>query len=706
MLLGLLASLQVHAFSLGRVQGAALIGRPLEVTIQVQLDPGQTITSACFAADVFHGDARQNPAGVNVQFEPATSALGARLRVTSGSRIDEPIVTVYVRAGCADIVSRRYVLLADIVSEQAFAPTPRVAAVPLVDPTRAVVPAAMANSGRASQLQASPDGAGPSASGNGAAAAASQRPPRDAPAARRAKRSVEKRPAAASAVSRPAAPVSKAIAPRASATATAATPSTEPVGGKGQSRLRLDPLDMLSERVATLESNTTAAPAQLSEREVRDAERLERLEASVKALLVLAEKNEASLRDVRSRLALAQETHFTSTVVYALFGLLLLCLLAIAYLLTRVNRRPEVVNSRWFDAEPEPAHQNVSAPAVAAMSDAPEHAASAASAAPATPSQPASPHSSDRKPTEPARPMPHDAGVRTGAAARAPVDASLVEMSESTFDRLMQSSGAHSAIRHSRQTAPVTEAKVAENAATVALAQRPSINSEALIDIRQRAEFFVSLGQTDQAVQVLEARIAQDAASCPQAHLDLLKLFHSLGLKADYMQVGDEFVKIFNTRLPEFAQFDDEGRSLEDYPGEVDRLIAAWKKSTVLETIEQMVFRSPASGDAAAFDLAAFRDLLMLHAVAETVRYSAVGGTGATGARAPLPLMAAASHVDIDLSESFAPDAAATVPLTQIDADDSASRTPQAATGDAPQDNLIDFDIEDSGLGDKAGKHP
>jgi len=706
-LLGLLASLQVHAFTLGRVQGAALIGRPLEVTIQVQLNPGQSITSACFAADVFHGDTRQNPSNVKVQFEPATSALGARLRVTSGSRIDEPIVTVYVRAGCAEMVSRRYVLLADIVSEQARAQMPVVAAVPLVDPTPSVAPAALANDGRTPQAQGSPDRAGRSTPGTVAASAASQRPPRTAPEPRRAKRPpAEKRPASASAAARPTAPESKAVAPRAGAAA--ATPSTAPARGAGQSRLRLDPLDMLSERVATLESNTTATPAQLSEREVRDSERLERLEVSVKALLALAEKNEASLLDVRSRLARAQEGSFTSTVVYALFALLLLCLLAIAYLLTRVSRRPEVVNSRWFDAEPEPGRSNAPAFAAAAMPDAQDDGASATVATLAPESQTAAPRPADRAPQEPSRPMASDAGVRADASPAGPVDVSLVEMSASTFDRLMQSSGAHSAIRHSHDTAPMPLAKVGEDAATAAMVQRPRINSEELIDIRQRAEFFVSLGQTDQAVQVLEARIAQDGASCPQAYLDLLKLFHSLGLKADFNLAGDGFASLFNAQLPDFAQFDDEGegRLLEDYPGVVDRLIAAWNKPTVLETVEKMVFRDPATGVSDAFDLAAFRDLLMLHAVAQTLRYSAVGGPGATWARGPLPMMASASHVDIDLSELGVVNAAPTLTLPQIDAYDAALPTVESAPNDAGNGNLIDFNLDGTAFDEKADQRP
>jgi hypothetical protein len=230
---------------------------------------------------------------------------------------------------------------------------------------------------------------------------------------------------------------------------------------------------------------------------------------------------------VRNRLEKAQTDRFSNTVIYALFAMLLLSLLAIAYLLARINRGPEVSGSRWFDAAPGAAYPDSTPPMPAARSvpgalqDA--GSATAPSPAPLVDSGPAplavSQPQTDRLPIEPTQPMPHD-GVIPGAAtanANAQVDVSLVEMSESTFDRLMQSGATHSAIRRTHDTGPMAEDKHEQTQATASAAPRPRIDADELIDIRQRAEFFVTLGQTDQAVQVLEARIAQDGASCPQA---------------------------------------------------------------------------------------------------------------------------------------------------------------------------------------------
>lgn len=719
--LALMVSLDAQALTLGRVQGAALIGRPLDVSVQLQLDPNQSITSACFEADVFHADTRQNPAGVKVRLEPTALPQSARLRITSDSRIDEPIVTIYVRAGCAQMSSRRYVLLADIVSEQAD-PVPRVTSVPLVDPSSAPPPFVGRDGARTSIST-------PATSESGRPAAAVQRPsarqqPRAAAEPRRAARTEAKRAVDAPRPAPAAAAISRPAAARGDAAAAAAAPARP--RGTGQSRLRLDPLEVLSERVATLESNASAAPAQLSERDAREVERLDRLEASVKALLALAEKNEASLLDVRNRLEKAQADRVSNTVIYALVGMLLLSLLAIAYLLARINRGPESTGSRWFDAEVRSSDPDSlpPAPPVRSMPGALAPTAESAvvsSGAAATAASGAATLSTivpqtDRLPIAPTQPMPQDGAVPGSGVGNAQVDVSLVEMSESTFDRLMQSGAAHNAIRRSHETVPMAAAGDAAVQSAMSAGSRARIDADELVDIRQRAEFFVTLGQTDQAVRVLEARIAQDGASCPQVYLDLLKLFQALGLKADFSQLRDDFVQLFNARAPDFEDFDDEGLSLEQYPGAVDRLIRVWRRPTALETLEELLFRNPtADAGHEAFDLAAFRDLLMLHAVMQAIRSGAAGRSGAFAA----PPVAAGQEapIDIDLSALIAPDGAPTLMLPQT-AGDRAVQLPagvdmklptdgKAVTGarsGTPTVNLIDFDLSDTDFVKKPNK--
>ena len=278
-------------------------------------------------------------------------------------------------------------------------------------------------------------------------------------------------------------------------------------------------------------------------------------------------------------------------------------------------------------------------------------------------------------------------GSRSAPATQ--VDVSLVEMSESTFDRLMQSGATHSAVRKVRQTAPAP--------IDVHLASgRRLINSDDLFDIRQQAEFFVSLGQTDQAVRILENRISENGEASPAAYLDLLKIFHALGLKADFRQVREDFNLLFNAQVPDFAAFGDEGRSLEDFPQVLAGIERVWGTDDVLSTVESLLYREQWNASLELFDLAAFRDLLLLHAVAQSAaglagdlvvpavpsvarggmppasqfgvslpanaNRAGPAGAGAvvagTSVDAPLPELEVDGGVDIDLSDPSQPNSA------------------------------------------------
>ena len=690
----LLTSLQSQALTLGRIQGAALIGRPLAVSINVQFDPAQSLTSACFEADVFHGDSKQDPSRVKVRLEPAASGQGNVLRVISDTPVNEPIVTVYLRAGCAQMISRRYVMLADIVSEQA-APLPRVAAVPLVEPTSssATPPAASAAAGPMSTSA----GLGSGTASAGAATAGSGKAvtPREKRAAEAAARPPKATAVKPEPVVKPAAVKAVPVKPAAaSAPSRASEEKTRAGRSAGQSRLRLDPLELLSERVATLESVSANVPADAAAREARDAQRLDSLETGVKTLVALAAKNEASLLDLRTRLERAQAERYNNPVVYLLLALLVASLLAIGYLLTHSGRRARQSPADNWWAASAGAQGAVAPVAVPAMAQEPERGPDSGLSAISEPSplsQPLDLAQPERTAAAATQPMTQGMAIRHAGAMPAQVDVSLIEMSESSFDRLMQSGSAHSAVRKPRddETPSVSPQPFAVAADKVGKRRR-RIDSDELIDVRQRAEFFVSLGQTDQAVQVLEARIAQDSTSCPQAFLDLLALFHSLGLKSDFLQVRGDFTRIFNVQVPDFAVFDEEGRGLEDYPGTVDRLIAVWERPSVLDVMEHLLYRQDGDTAHQPFDLAGFRDLLTLYSVAQVVRDGDASGSASAETMQGFPVL------DIDLSELIGEPGEPVIgmpPSAVAFAIDPA--TPPHT------DNLIDFDLTEIPLDKK-----
>jgi len=99
-------------------------------------------------------------------------------------------------------------------------------------------------------------------------------------------------------------------------------------------------------------------------------------------------------------------------------------------------------------------------------------------------------------------------------------------------------------------------------------------------------------------------------------YLDLLEILHSLNLKSDFQQWRERFQHVFSGRVPEFAHFKQEGKSLEFYPEVLSRLTAQWSSPGILVEIDTCIFQATDGGANSTFDLAAFRDLLLLHAVA------------------------------------------------------------------------------------------
>jgi hypothetical protein len=144
-----------------------------------------------------------------------------------------------------------------------------------------------------------------------------------------------------------------------------------------------------------------------------------------------------------------------------------------------------------------------------------------------------------------------------------------------------------------------------------------AIDADEVFDIRQQAEFFLSLGQYDRAVQVLENRIEEHGESSPFVYLDLLKIFHTLGRKAEFQKFRQDFKLLFKCNVSEFSRFADEGKSIEAYPAALHRVTELWPSPAVQEFIEDCIFRNVGDEQSAGFDLAAFSELLFLHAVAK-----------------------------------------------------------------------------------------
>ena len=123
------------ALTLGSLPGPVWIGRSMDVALALYAEAGEDMAALCLEADVFYADTRQDPRGVSLSFKAGLPGQPAMLRIASAALVNEPMVTLHVRAGCVHKTSRRYVLLADPPLDlPAPAPAPPLAASPPAPP--------------------------------------------------------------------------------------------------------------------------------------------------------------------------------------------------------------------------------------------------------------------------------------------------------------------------------------------------------------------------------------------------------------------------------------------------------------------------------------------------------------------------------------------------------------------------------------------
>lgn len=640
-----------EALTLGRLSGAAWVGRSLDVTIPVQMNAGEAADSLCLQAEVFHADTRQDASGVSVTMEPSTRPQTATVRIRSSTPVDEPVVTVYLRAECGPRTTRRYVMLADMPSEVAVAPAPPV----IATPARAVPRIAESST------------------------AAVARAPRKRTRTSVTPAAVSRQPEATQSTAR------NATANKASATSRASGP-----------RLKLDPLDVLSDRIADIESY---APVAASPDALRNMQRMKTLEESVASLMALNAKNEANLLDLQARLKKAESNQYPDAVFYGLAVLLLACLAALALLWQRQRNSHRADENWWAASADEPTGpEKVTTPDVPAVVPV-------------------------FQPVKNATAAKSDSGRASEffghADAAHAVDVNLVEMSESGFDNLMQISP-----KNAGQRPPQSGIKSVSFAPPM---PDHGLDTEPLLDLLTQADFFISLGQADQASRLLTTQIAEAKHPNPFAYLKLLGIFHAHAERSNFAQLSHEFAARFNCRVPEFVIFKNEGRSLESYPTVLAAITAVWPKPESLQLLEACLVREPGESRGHPYDLAAFRDLIMLHSVASSLNQDVNPEMDDFSNQAPttpatldvarhylsVDNMDYAADIDIDLdlgfdlADSQLPEQGRTPvlgPGAQLPAmtpaaeDDSADAQWLDASVMPDEDNLIDFELPSDSL--------
>ena len=358
-----------------------------------------------------------------------------------------------------------------------------------------------------------------------------------------------------------------------------------------------------------------------------------------------SEKLAAAERDKEAALAVQQElqeraaARFPANLVYALLALLVALAALLAWVWTRRQGLPSDSEQSWTHGPAKAATSVAPAGAVRHVAD--EHDVT-------TRPQPAEPE------MLPSGMMP----LEFGTSADAPEPASAASSLQAAAP------------------APVTAV----------------LNPEDLFDLQQQAEFFVSVGEHDQAIEVMKKHIEANQSASPSAYLELLRLYRSLSRIEQFNELRAQFHRYFNAQVPEFAAFARPGRTLFGYPDVLARIEALWCDPSVVPMLQELLFRG--QGQDQRFDLPAYDDLLLLHAVARTTPASARGQSAPR--RRTTPMEAAAAEEGKASATATGPDPASNLmefePDWDFDAQAAASRQAAPAPG-APME--IDLDLSD-----------
>ncbi|MDD0809136.1 hypothetical protein PSQ20_02200 [Curvibacter sp. RS43] len=638
----------------------------MTLSFELKAEAGEDFDPACLDVVVFQGDSRIE--GSRITLSASGTGVDRVLRLKTSVPVDEPAVSVTLRAGCDVKTSRRYVLLTELPQDGAG--SVQSADAPLV---RAPV-ATGAGSTLSTNLSSSPL---PPLAGKAAQ-------PRE-PSKARSKTSdaapvAQRTESVSNSPRKPKEPAASATKARLKLDAPTGTTVDYTAGLRFSPSLAVVPQDASSpQRVEALAA--WSALNRSLEQVLADADKRHGLEAENKRLKAAGQTAQEQVNDLQARLTQAEEERYANPVVYGLVAGLLLLLGAGAYVWRRqgqqpVKDKPSVTppgtavgkvkrkgKTPWWQA----GLKGSGGPVGASSEDTPgSPLEAAASELPKNPS--------DRPAFEPSVSGLH-------------VD---LDLSESAFRRLEDLGAAPAAA-----VAPAIDSllnSVAANA--TALPSQTEGGSKApldLFDVQQHAEFFVSLGQYDEAIEVLQKHIETFPEATPLAYLDLLKIHHMLSRTGEYAHWRERFNAVFSAEVPPFSAFAKGGKSLESYPRTLSYLEKVWGSARALVAVEDSLFRAHAVSIGEFFDLEAFKDLLVLQAVARQLAQDAsLQGTPTVESRVQAGdlSMAFQSARDVHASTTPAQLPVAFMPVEPISGFGPSTQMPNP-------DSLLDLDLSD-----------
>ncbi|MDP1646146.1 MAG: hypothetical protein Q8K35_09685 [Thiobacillus sp.] len=137
-------------------------------------------------------------------------------------------------------------------------------------------------------------------------------------------------------------------------------------------------------------------------------------------------------------------------------------------------------------------------------------------------------------------------------------------------------------------------------------------------DILDQAEVFMAHGHGDLAIHLLQEHLREAPTESPVPWLLLLDLLHREGDTAAYAAASTECRRYFNVNLTghPISQDSETGQGLEAYPHLLEQLVKAWNTPDINAFFADLIY-DHRGGTRLGFDPGAFRDILLLRAIAQ-----------------------------------------------------------------------------------------
>ncbi len=598
------ATVPARALTVGPPQTHSALFQPLRLVFPLQLQPGESFSPDCVKVVVVAGENRLPADQVQVHLQGRTEGEVSAVRVHSLSPIDEPLVTVNLSLGCPTRFTRQFTALIDPPAspgrpdtlpavpegEQLYSPALRAALA-----TPGSRPGELLAAGRAAPAStpsnAAPDlpVALPSLPASGAAAPAIRtgkavRPPR---------------------VNKPQGTTGADTAPLAKADrqgAAAPLPAQRPAA-----RLQLEAPEVLSALPAAA-SEPASSPTPVASPAAQ--ERVTQLEAELARVRAESREVKEALRQLSSQLRQPQAADRNWLLMLA--GISLLLAVACGWLFLQLQRLRRASHEAWW----------------AELSDTDDRRSGRRT--PSTPAPLVVPPETWPSPDEPdarqtaAAPPATQVDIPTDVEADAGHDFlnSTLPPADDAPDTVPVSDDA---VSLQLLDMPQSDTGLQPLQALPERATAAGVSVEELIDLEQQVDFFMVLGQHEAAVDLLSQRLHETGRQTALPHLKLLEILQRHGDQAGFERVAREFGERFHAQAPVWSDDIAAGEGLLAYAQASELIIQSWRDAAMTMQLIQTLL-AHGDPDGRAFDLAAYRDILMLYAVARDISEHEVRG--------------------------------------------------------------------------------